>query len=745
MAKRFVGQADLIESNKASMGQITGAQLGPAAPAGVVDSLQERPSASATSTLYYEEALGGFTQPSFQRTFGTRNSQIENIDRWNSNGASSGTFFIDQDIFWNGPAMVNMKVEIPWRWYGSCQDVLTPDYPQAQRGHFMRPQFFYSWGAGFAAVKQWRMNLGGAGQYTIDRYSNFIAIMASCYSTVQRMGLMKLSGGGVIAETYGVESSFGLSGSTATYGSISCYGLAIGQRGSPQNDLTPTQTRVPVEDNWIIPIKTPHTNYNNCRIRRRPLDTKLFSQPFCIDFWLASFDEVCDSSTGFAPIGLTNAATRIALLNVLPRGRFYIEVDSVCSLPVFYPEVHRQYELIGGVAPYPGDNAQADYARSVFSDATSQITFLDRTPIGAYNLLPTTDEVTATTGKSLLSSESLPRLSISSVISSLRLTNDMLGAYDVLKTRTDTCVYYPFQHFSTQIYSVSNTLYGGMSLDGYVNKASASLFPSTESTQTLISLPVNIPVNPMTAMYIGVAREKDRRTLGISTKGAYSPCLFWNFLTLPRLEITYGSNPLMKYSCLSEYLSEQLYEHCSPIQIPYKGGFCLRSEIESAMAGGAHRDGGGGLYHGVMRNAYIYELSLVEMEPLRNEAFFQQTPSFLGEQINVGFSILPSTTASGSGGNSSVINDYSLIDNYKENPTEIGCTMSANTDLTGSILRPDLLTVGIPNTEKGGGSGKKVDVWHLNNDTNLMVVVIYAQNALWQLNPNASKLIFARG
>jgi len=337
----------------------------------------------------------------------------------------------------------------------------------------------------------------------------------------------------------------------------------------------------------------------------------------------------------------------------------------------------------------------------------------------------------------------------------MRLTNAMLGAYDVLKTRSDQAVYYPFQHFTTQIYSCQNTLYGNMTLNDYIQKESVNQFPEKETTLSPLRQTIAIPVNPMTAMYVAVAREKDRRGLGISTPGGYSPALFWNFLQCPYLQLSYGAEPLIRYTNTSQYISEQMYEHCSPIQIPYKGGFCFQSEAANAQLRnligrpfGADQQTTGdlGIYHGTMRDSWIYELSLVEMEPLRNESFFQQTPSFQGEQLDLSFTIPPSTLSKT--GQYTPF-DISYIDSYdgEKGNIENKGLISGSCDIAGfNQLSTGTGTKGYELNEKGGAPGSRaVDVWHMNNDENLMVIVVYAQNALWQLNPNMSKLVFARG
>lgn len=760
MAARYVGQAAFVDSNKAPQGQVDGSQVGEILP-GVLESLQEAPSASSTSTLYYEEVLGQFLQPSFQSNYGILNERIQNIETW----GQSGLFTINNDIFWNGPAALRLKVDLRPRWWGPMVDGIN-----SCRSSFMMPSYFYSHGAAYAAIKEFRMNMGGAGTYSLSRYSNFIGIMCSCNSIMQRYGLMKLAGGGVIAsETSPIEAAYGLQFETATYGTT----VNIRAKGAPGEGFIPARVRVPIRDNWIVTIKTPHTNFNNPRVRRRPLDTKLFSEHFTFDIWMANFDEICDSGTGVAAIVSEAIDDPLTDGSADPKPSPFIFNINASNRGVCV-ENHRQYE---NIYDYPGTGTAAS-VKLVRYTGTNYVN-LNKAPTeaNAADFLPTqlqVENLANFPNKELISPATLPSIEIDTLISSLKLTNDMLGAYDVLKTRTDQAVYYPFQHFTTQIYSVQNTLYGDLTLDDYVNRneLASNAFLSDESNIIPIRFPVSIPVNPMTAMYIAVAREKDRRGLGVSTKGGYSPCLFWNFLNLPKLQISYGTTRLIDYACNSDHISKQLYEHCSPLQIPYMGGFCLRSEnaayVHNHSATGVGQSSDpvkstgyssivSGKYGGVLRNSWIYEISLCEMEPLRNEAFFQQTPSFLGEELNISFTIEPSTLAFGQS-TYSPVTDLSLIDSYYSSSNsdniiksvENSALVSIAVDASGaSGLNGNgtaAINSGISNTKKGGPvNTRTVDVWHMNNDANLMVIVTFAQNALWQLNPNMSKMVFARG
>jgi hypothetical protein len=762
MSRRTVGHAAVTPSNAASGGVVGGENVGKMNAATVVESLQESVGALNSQGLYYEEFLGQFNAPSFQKAYGIKNETIQNVEQWGENGI----FTLNNDMFWNGPAAIKIDVPISYRWRGT----VTSGYQACANP--MYPTFFYSWGAGFAAVRQWRFNMGGAAQYTLDRYANFISIMGSCFTRDQRYGLMKISGGGLIADTTDTDTLIGLGRPTTSFGSIEnrfFNGYVVGGEPTPgaapyypaANAVMPKRIRVPTIDHWIVPFKTPHTNYNNPRIRRRPLDTKLFSEHFTVDFWLSNFDEFADSGSGLVPIYQVDGVNKACQV----RNSNYFAIERAGTSRAIPINHFRQYSNLYG---YVNTTATTkDDIDLRFFHGGSVNNFLGVFSAGTRTLTPTNEDVFPRIGD-LLTPETLPKPAIETMVASLRLTNDMLGAYDVLKTRTDLAVYYPFQHFTTQVYTTQNLCYGKASLDDYIQR-STTYFPTDEATITKCSTAINIPVNPMTAMYVAIAREKDRKALGISKAGGYSPCLFWNFLHLPYLSVTYGSDKLVEYKCSTAYLSEQLYEHVSPIQIPYKGGFCLRSEfakvaevhgrtglVSQASDGASSLPACANQYNGILRNSWIYEISLVEMEPLRNEAFFQQTPSFLGEELNLTFQIEPSTLSFQSSYDPitdlSYLSDYSVTSKRDANPTYVHGAVEAKavgstfSDLTGVFNDQAGATYpGLLATEKGNGEAALTDVWHMNSDNNLMVIVIYAQNALWQLNPNMSKMVFTRG
>ncbi len=741
MSRRFVGQAANIPSNKESYGGVEGSQIGAVFPS-MMTSLQENSTAVNSSSLYYDEALGSFNQPSFQKNFGIRNRPVDNCQGW----GQSGSFLIDNDTFWNGPAMLSIKVDLKQRWAGADNDTLV----HRVRGCWMKPAFFYSYGAGYAAVREYRMNLGGAGQYTLDRYANFAAIMASCFTLNQRYGLMKISGGGCMREDPDIDGIYGMHGSTATWGSIP--NVALGGVVPPVVydefvQVFPQRVRVPVSDNWMVAIKTPHTNFNNPKIRRRPLDTSLFAEPFSVEIQTAQFDEVCDS-------GVNNP-----LLVCYGTNTFILQSPGAAAQGYGIPEnyrtcknTYRQYGQIfdfgptlgtstpftgGGMNPYSGiyDLITSEYAHN---RATLETTAVPPADVFEKSY-------------PLLSPQNLPSLEMTSILSSMRLTNELLGAYNVLKDKPDQAVYYPFQHFVSQMYFVQNTQYGGITMKDFLQKTDTIRFPESDTDKNKMSLGINVVVNPLTAMYIGVYREKDRMAQGISKRGGYSPVLFWNSLQLPQYQISFGSEPLENIRSHAESVMSQLYEHSSTIQIPYRGGFVSAAEEKfqenpNMYTLGCEKQ----MYDGALRNAYLYEVSFVEMEPLRNEAFMQQTPSFLGENLTFSFNILPTTQSTGNGEFDGTM-DTSYLDGYAgygqdwdiAHQTHRADFLKDAVRETPSAL-PAVARKIIQNNQKGNGQGCIADCWVLNND-NLMVSVTYAQNAVWQMNPSMNQLIFARG
>lgn len=751
-----MGAAAIVQSNMASGGAVSGEAIGTLLP-GVLQSLQEGADAAMSANLYYPESVGSFNYPSFQRSFGVLNQTFSGFSKF---GESSNAY-IPRDIFWKGPAMLKFRVEIPYRFMGG----IIPYNGYNADPVRVRPQIFYSWGAGYAAVSQVKFDLGGAGQYILDRYANFIGIMASCFSHMQRMALMKISGGGVIAETPGVETCFGIAGSTAEYSAVQNFTLTGQQVQLPvdqQTNCNVFRTYSPVFDNWVVALKTPHTNFNNPRVQYKPFDTNLTGSQFWLNVSTAKITEFVDTGVGLAPVPVKD--------HIIPPTPGVHMPDP--TLGISFLEHFRQYDN------YYGDSTKSMYLDSFMTGASNstQISLWSGSMTGDFNVLPTrADLETLGYDKSQpMDDNTTPYVSLTTVISSLRLTNPLLGALSVLEGRLDQAVYYPFQHLTTQTYFVRNGTWQGLKMSEVIDMSHPE-FSKTIQDRTMTNVKISIPVNPLTVMYVMVLREKDRIGTTLSKAGAYTPSLFWNGLNLPKYELKYGMERLYSVESSAELICDQIYEHCTPISVPYKGGFCTRSEALSsigmtmtAMNGtpnpfntlngtnifGGRPDSGGGLYHGVLRNSYIYEFPLVEHSPMAREDIFQQTPSFEGEELNFNFVYEPFLTATQHAPASfNPMSDFSYLDNWLPLETQGQNELSSfyrmrdcqavKTSVSGPLVGAvNDVYKGIPN-ELIGVPGAP-NAWVLNND-NLMVVCVYAQNALWQLNPTMSKLVFARG
>jgi len=357
MSFRVQGAPTAIESNTRGAGMVDGSQLGDTFP-GVLSSLQEDPGASRVSNLYYNAAVGSFRQPSFQRAFGSYNLTM-NIQRF----GDSGSIEINPDIYWKGPMLLRCTFNIPYAYHGPDSyvpygvprplsvfgnpAVHTPTTPalfgpyygfdlgplglydstwgdasvdsamviQKASSVTMRPRLFYSWGAAYANISNVRMNMGGAMSYVIDRYANFVGVMASCPSLCQRAALMRAAGNGTLIPDFDNEFRFGLSHETCETGGITCFSADGGiMDNGLVRDTQPnfgdseqagsSMYPAPLVEHWVIALKTPQTNFG-CGLytdTRRPIDTRLFSSNFVLEIFTAnSMDSFVDSGLGYQP------------------------------------------------------------------------------------------------------------------------------------------------------------------------------------------------------------------------------------------------------------------------------------------------------------------------------------------------------------------------------------------------------------------------------------------------------------
>lgn len=820
---RVQGAPSTIQSNVVGAGLIEGDQIGDQLP-GVLASLQESPEASKTSSLYYNESVGMFNQPSYQRSFGSLNLPVP-ISKF----GDSGSVEVNPDIYWKGPSILSTTFTIPYAyygpvayrpmsssfvtesaantWFGNTTDGSGAIYYLQTAGTVTsRPRIFYSWGAAYANLRQVRLNMGGAMSYVLDHYSNFVGVMASCVSLIQRAALMRAAGSGVMIPDYVNEHKYGLTHEAAEIGAIPLFS-ADGGLLSTTNCITSAQTfgqgggskqtgpasvAGPLIEHWLAVIKTPHTNFASMHQMRRPIDTRLFSSNFVMDYFTnSSLDTFIDTGTGFQPVAFQRAAAVDAVPPTNMQG-YYIPSNKNSRIykgddGLFPAMLYRQLQLpnylnlvgtadVAGTSTFAMTNFDLTPLNSTAGVGTAGSTAQDyrgaqftsyrsiaRSPgyFATYGADPSLAPPTAYIGP-----DSMPMPQYNSVISALRLANDQLGADKVLKTRPDLCVLYPFQHFTSQTYRVSqtstatgiipynpnvqltaaqltpfvNTTAGGSGFGGLSELNCKTYGMAPPSYQNPLFCAISIPNNPLTCVYIMVMREKDRVGLGYSTANQYSPVLYWNALELQGLEITYSAQTLQKYRSLDEYIIPQLHERVEPLIVPYRGGPVCRRDLPLNNPSLVQDSCG---YPGVWYNSYIYELPMVDQIPLKNEAFLQQTPSFRGELLNFNFFIKPSLRPW-------CPQDYDFRSvtgpdtNFVLDGTFVPGSNTTNTSTSAWYTFCERIAAWCPGIPQAAVGETPCMNWNLNND-NLLVVCVFAQNALWQLNPITSKVVFARG
>ena len=812
---RTQGAPSVIQSNVVGAGLVEGDQLGDQLP-GVLQSLQEGPEASKTSTLYYNENVGQFNQPSFQRSFGAFNLNIP-IQKF----GDSGSVEVNPDIYWKGPCIVSTVFTIPYAYYGpnvyrptnqkfdymnSAVSFVYGDrhgggdqgyYDQYSSSCTVRPKMFYSWGAAYAAIRETRLNMGGAMSYVLDHYANFVGVMASCYSMTQRAGLMRAAGCGVMIPDFVNELKYGLTHETGELGMIPLYaadGGALSFDASNENYTSNGYTGQtgctsicgPANERWSMAIKTPHTNFQNMFQHRRPIDTRLFSSNFVMDFFSQrSLDTFIDSGLGYQPMLARKPVINNGVISAPFNGLNIIQAYNSCCYKLtdgLFPSMtYRQLQLPNYSAIVGAEVADQDRFALINADVRAAATDIPsasnaalyrRAQLVDWQFIALSkgyhdlagDNPASGSGNTYLSQDSLPQPTMTSIISASRLANDQLGARQILETRGDLCVYYPFQHFVSQVYRVNqltdatgnipynpnaaisqltpfvNTTSGGQGFGGVSIQNMKNFNSPPISYQNPLNVAISIPFNPLTVMYIMVMREKDRMGLGWSTPNSYSPALYWNALELQAFNLTYSSQILQKYESLDQYFLQQLHERCEPLVVPFRGGPVVRSDLPLKDPSVIQNYPG---YPGAWYNSYIYEFPMVDQLPLRNEAFFQQTPGFRGEMLNFNFWIKPSIRPW-----SPLDFDFRRATGLPDGYTDFNLigpgTATDDTYIQNWHIYVERLANWCPGIPQTACAESNSINWNLNND-NLLVVCVFAQNALWQLSPLNCKIVFARG
>lgn len=378
------GQPSFTPSNMAGRSGVTSDQMGRLG-SGVLQTIEEGIGALDGNVFYYPKTVGYFQLPSVQRSFGDDRRTI-NVKSF----GNSGTVTLPKRHFMFGPAFLHLRLPIEYRWAG-CeytaktyvnpapikantigdllrydkavfqQDAASKVIAQGVSGEAegaqvaadqlllgiapylnqstyfcevpgcdtLLPTSFQSGGMGLALINSVDLELGGAGKISLDRYSNFAALMASTPYKSQRAEIMRMAGGGLdlwdereaknAPVRWGVVRGYNAAGNQSDIEAFPVNDFTDGLEGRPEAGVatttTPIQRYVPVEWDIIVPIKTPDTNFHFTSHRRKPLDSTCFSGDLRYQFNWGSFFEVSDTGRGYpnAPVYLPHQLTSLFL------------------------------------------------------------------------------------------------------------------------------------------------------------------------------------------------------------------------------------------------------------------------------------------------------------------------------------------------------------------------------------------------------------------------------------------------
>lgn len=351
-----LGQPGFTASNRAGQSGVSEGNVG-SLGSGVLQTIEEGAGAQLADVFYYDKSVAYYQLPSVQRSRGD-DVRTLNITSF----GSRGTVTLPRKFLNFGPACLEFKLPIEYAWSG-CEYVLNfyksnveldaiamGGVPagvtaitangiatmqrtfiagsQANSNTFMfessgcdtmLPTSFQSGGMAFAFPQQIELNMGGGGLIQFDRYSNWVAIMASCPFTEQRKDLMRMAGGGLCLDTeeeaktmpvkWGLKTWCTAAGTTNIHNTrVKANTAADGQAGNGEIIIVDSEHTkkklVPIEWNVILPIKTPETNFMYALERRKPLDTSCFSSDFQMTFTWSNFHEWSDTGKGYpnAPV-----------------------------------------------------------------------------------------------------------------------------------------------------------------------------------------------------------------------------------------------------------------------------------------------------------------------------------------------------------------------------------------------------------------------------------------------------------
>jgi hypothetical protein len=304
---------------------------------GILGTIQEGVGGTSSRQLYYGTGVAFYQAPSMQRSYGDdlRSFNVKQFGargmvnlprRWFEMGPTEIFFTYPINYAWAGPEY-HVKYQpknigprtlnpiTPADYIAGAVAATTQDTATAAMAHWLGelgtevrngpnilPTYFWSGGVGFAFPAMIELNMGGGGNIIFDRYTNFAMIMASVPTISMRKDLMVMAGGGLYydheTDYQELPVKFGWVPTLTDEGTSYNRNTA----NSQSTDVGENEGLVwaPIEWNISVPIKTPQTNYWNCLVSRKPIDTSCFASDLQYIIALGNFYEFSDTGTGLA-------------------------------------------------------------------------------------------------------------------------------------------------------------------------------------------------------------------------------------------------------------------------------------------------------------------------------------------------------------------------------------------------------------------------------------------------------------
>lgn len=329
-----LGMPAMTSSNASGRSGVGANQMGHVGQ-GILGTIEEGPGGMRAASFYYGSGSAFYQLPSVQRSHG------DDVRPFNvTTFGSKGVVTVSRKWFHYGPTNFFFTYPIKYAWAGpeyhcrifpksmalqnvgaygaiSADDTWSAEAintsiasnligeiaTEVRSGPNILPTYFWSGGVGFAFLQLCEQNMGGGGQLTFDRYSNFALIMASTPMTSTRETLMRNAGGGLY---YDHDTDYNQL--PVKWGYVN----RLTDEGTPfnvdvanppvaaENLEAPGFIWAPVEWQITVPLKTPETNFWNALLHRKPLDSSCFASDLQYLITFANFFELSDTGLGLA-------------------------------------------------------------------------------------------------------------------------------------------------------------------------------------------------------------------------------------------------------------------------------------------------------------------------------------------------------------------------------------------------------------------------------------------------------------